>query len=522
MYCRKCGTELPSDGKFCPKCGAETNQQITDSQDRKPSNKKNKIILIVSAICLLFVVIVGSIVGVHYWNENRYSQLLEKADEYISNGDVENAITCWEKAIDLRPKESEEIRDDLNYYRSVKDAEIALKYSDWDLAIEYLTYAIGLKPEISENYLSLATAYVEKWDLYSADKTLAEGYEATNSKDLKNVSIWGPLSLIETAYYMTDYMPITRCEYLFSDNGINSYVYAYGDPIAGASYICENGKVRYITLLDYSEYCEIGLLPQQIQGLPLFDSVRLYFNVEYNENEQMSAVTYAGRTFVAFDYDGDKSATITAKANWGNLFSVGDNIKFNYNDSHLVSEIIYGNTSVGFEYDENGACTATIPSLNSILRFDSAGLLVGLEEPNGADNFEASSDNGRLLSYKKGGVSAVIDYENGKISTFEITQTWEETVRNSVQYFYEEVAGADRLVKMEYTLSDRGNAKLLIYYDDSGRIKRITNEVDSYDMTLSYTNNRLTSYELTGGDLTTTTYVLLYDSVGRLDRKVTS
>ena len=466
MYCRKCGAELPSDGRFCPKCGAEATQHMAESNADKRSSKKNKAIPIVLTISILVIVLVGTVVGIHYWNESRYAQLLEKAEEYVSDGDIENAITCWEKAIDLRPDESNEIQDELNYYRSVKDSAIALNHSDWDLAIEYLEFAIDLKPEIPDNYLSLATAYVEKWDLYNADKTLDQGYEATKSKSLKNVSIWGPLSLIETAYYMTDFMPITRCEYLFSDNGINSYVYAYGDPIAGASYICENGKVKYITLLDYDGYSRLGLFPQQMQGLPVFDSVLIYFDVEYNTNGQLSAVAYGGTTFVTFDYD-DKSTTLTAKAKWGDMFSVGDNIKFNYNDSHLISEIIYGDTAVEFEYDEKGACTVTIPSLNTIMRFDRAGLLVGLEEPNGVDNFTASSENGRLLSYELNGVYAVIGYENDKISTFQITLTNHGTVRDPINFFYDEVAGSDRLVKMEHTLPNGSNADFLIYYDDS-------------------------------------------------------
>ena len=521
MYCRKCGTELPSDGRFCPKCGTATTHRDDNNECSRKCSKKKGASFILAAISLLIVFVIG-VVGIQHWNDRRYSELLEKADEFISNGDVDSAISCWEKAIDICPEGNDLIEDNLNYYRSVKDAKIALNDADWNLAIDYLDFAIGLKPDVSENYLLLATAYVENWDLYNANKTLVDGYTATQSKELKNVSIWGPLSLVETAYYMTENMPITRCEYLFSDNGINSYVYAYGDPIAGASYLCENGKVKYITLLDYDEYSFLGLFPQQMQGIPVFDSVQIYFEVEYNENNQMSAVTYAGTTFITLEYDEDESTTVTAKTSFGNRFSAGDNIKFNYNEDRLISEIIYGDTSVNFQYDENRSCLATIPSLGTTLQFDSAGLLIGLSEPGGRDSFVADSQDGRILSYEMDGVNATISYENGKFSSFDITRTLDTTVHNSIRFFYDEISGADRLVKMEYTLPDGSNADFHIYYDSYGRISRIINELDGYDMTLSYTDNRLSSYELTGKDLTTTTYLLRYDNAGRYTRKVAS
>ena len=517
MYCRKCGSELPSDGVFCPKCGTEAAGQVISNASIREGDRKKKIIPLLT---LIFLLIVGiSIVGIHYWNNHRYSQFLAEAEQYILDGDVDNAIAYWEKAIDIRPKDSGEIKEELNYYRSIKDATSAFDSSDWNLAIDYLEFAIELKPEISENYLLLATAYVEKWDLFNAKKALSNGYEATKSPDLKNVSIWGPLSLIETAYYMTEYMPITRCEYLFSDNGVNSYIYAYGDPIAGASYIFKNERVKYITLLDYDEYSYIGMFPQQIQGIPIFDSVLTYFDVEYNSIGQMSAVTYAGTTFATIDYEGDRGATITAKADFRDYFSVGDELKFYYNENNLISEMIYGDISVEFRYDENGGYQAVIPSVGTILKFDSAGLFVGLDEPNGADNFSANSENGRILSYEMDGVKAEIGYEDDKISTFKISRTLDVTIHNSINFFYENINGIDYLVRMEYTLPEGDKAEFLIYWDDNGKVERISNELDGYDMLLSYTNNRLTSYVLMGRDLTSTTYVLEYDVEGRYTGK---
>lgn len=438
---------------------------------------------------------------------------LRLADIYFKQNNAEKAQEILNKG--YQKTKSEEIRKELSYFTSVESADDALACKDYEAVIDYLNAAIDIRPCVAENYLHLAKAYVEEWNLYKASTTLKQGYEATGDSSLYAVSIWGPLSPVETAYYMTEYIPITRCEYLFSANGINSYVYAYGDPIAGASYICEDEKVKYITLLDYDEYSRIGMFPRQIQGLPVFDSVLTYFDLEYSADNEVSAVVYGGTTFATLEYTNGNCTAITAQVDFRDYFSAGDQLFLNYTDKNRIAQIIYGDISINVEHEKDGSHKAIIPSMNTEYYFDSAGLLIGAGEVGGNYMFTAASINGRLISYDEDGLRVKINYANNKIISFDITRTLDVTIHNSIDFLYEKTNGVDRLVKMKYTLPDGGNAELSLSYDNEGNVVRINNELDGYDMTLVYSGNRLESYTMTGRDLTQSTYVLNYDEVGR-------
>ena len=550
MYCRKCGSKLAEDSRFCSKCGTAIN--VTDTKAstiNKNAVKKRKYrpVAVVIGVCLAFLVVTAGVFIYNKVQTTNYLKLLAAGSRYIEDQEWEEAINAYEKASNIKPKEAPpylrladiyfeqgdtekaqeilnegyqktkagEIQKELSHFTSVESADDALARKDYEAAIDYLDAAINIRPCVAENYLHLAKAYVEEWNLHEASTTLKKGYEATGDNSLYAVSIWGPLSPVETAYYMTEYIPITRCEYLFSANGINSYVYAYGDPIAGASYICEDEKVKYITLLDYDEYSRIGMFPQQIQGLPVFDSVLTYFDLEYSADNEISAVTYDGITFVTLDYEEGNCISITAQADFGSTFSVGDKLFFSYNDKNHISNITYGDVSVDFSYEEDGSFHANIPYFSTTCHYDSAGLWTACSETGGVDDFEAISVNGRITAYQMDGVKATIEYDHNNIVSFEISRTLDVTIHNTIDFLYKKINGVDRLVKMKYTLPDGGNAELSLSYDNEGNVVRINNELDGYDMTLVYSGNRLESYTITGRDLTQSSYVLKYDDVGR-------
>ena len=519
MYCRKCGNELPDDGKFCPKCGCEVEVNTNTKVKSTSNTKKTKRMLIV-AICGLVVVLIIAFTGLHIFNENRYNDLIANAEQHLEDGDIDNAISCWEKAIEIKPNDSDEIKNELSYYKAIIEAEEAINEFDWSKAVEKLESAIEYKPDVAGNYISLATAYVEEWDLYKAEQVLKVGYEITQSSDLKNVSIWGPLSPVEIAYYMTDAIPFTRCEYLFSDNGINSYLYVAGSPIAGAKYYCDDAKVTRITLLDYDDYSYAGVFPQQFLGLPVFDSVLTYFDLDYNADGQISAVTYDGTTFATLEYEGENCKSITAQADFRKLFSAGDQLQFKYNNDEKISNIIYGEISVDFSYENNGSFHANISYDGTTYHFDSAGLCIGCS---GMENgFEATSTNGRITSIEVSydpnySFGYKLSYTDGVLTFVEVTEgAGSALMFDSIEYFYDVVNGIKRLVRIEYTLTDHITTnETTMTYDDEGKLVRVYNEYNGYDMELSYIGNKLSSYVMTGRDYTKTTRVINYDAEGR-------
>lgn len=58
MFCQYCGTEIPNNIKFCPKCGKPTNSvyqpQAQHNQQHQPKNSKNGCLIAVAILAILF------------------------------------------------------------------------------------------------------------------------------------------------------------------------------------------------------------------------------------------------------------------------------------------------------------------------------------------------------------------------------------------------------------------------------------------------------------------------------------
>lgn len=546
MYCRKCGCELPSDGQFCPKCGCEVNRDVKEVNSHKADNdttksqKKKTLKILITCLCCLLV-ISGAVLGVSIYRNEKFIELSDKGYVYLADDEIEKAVDCWQRALEIKSNISNisfsgisrelnldivesNLSLDLEYYRAILNSDDAIENKHWDEAVDYLSTAITLRPYIEENYLSLATAYVEQWDLCNAEKTLKKGYEVTKDNSLKNVSIWGPLSPIEIAYCMVDTKPLTRCEYLFSDNGINSYYHIMGMPMAGAKYYCDDEKVTFITLLDYDDYFDASSFPQHFLGLPVFDSVLTYFELEYNEDNKVSAVTYDGYAFVTLEYTGDNCTSITAQMDFRNMFSVGDIMSFCYNSDNMISQISLGDGVVEFKYNDNGVI-ASIPATNTVYGFDESGLMNSITK-DGIEVFAAKTDNGHITSITtfddaNDSLEFNFEYENERLAFLEVVNgAGSATMYDSIAYFYDEVNGENRLSKMVFTLTDHITTnEITMTYDNEGKLIRIFNEFNGYDMELNYIEDKLSSYVMTAPDYTKTTRIINYDNEGHfIDR----
>ena len=155
MNCPKCGTELPDNAKFCDKCGANTavaaqkpksepaeeSGQEHAEAPKAASAKRNVIILV---LVLALVLIGGAIAVLAIGSDGRSDaqDILNTAERYLSEENYEQAIIEFDRAISIDP---------LN----------------------------------ASAYIGKANAYVSAGDLDKAIQTLAEGYEATGSEEIK-------------------------------------------------------------------------------------------------------------------------------------------------------------------------------------------------------------------------------------------------------------------------------------------------------------------------------------------------
>lgn len=544
MYCRQCGCEIPNDGKFCPKCGCSTENNKLDiversSTQRGISRKKTAIVIAVVA-CLLIACAVSAIIHSH--NQAKYYEMVGNAALYIESGETESAIGCLEKAVELKPREAqnyidiadiygelkefesavtileqgykktknEELAEEMDYYTAIINANTASASSLWNETITHLNTAIEIKPDVVDNYLELATAYVETWNLFQASEILKQGYDATQDAQLRHVSIWGPLSPVEIGLYVTDNLPVTRCEYVFSENSINSYVYFGGSPNIGANYICEDGKVKYISILDY-RYSELyGVFPQQIPNYPA-SRVLLYFDLAYDLDGHVAAVTYDDEVLVSLEYTDGNCTAIIATADYQGMFSYGDSMTFVYDEQNRISQINYAGDTISYAYNFDGSSSAILPRYETWFQFNDKGMMIGVSEPGGNDNFTVSTENGQIVFVDSDVFYCKFSYSEGKLSGATEKHT-DETIK--VKYYYENVDGIEYLTKIVSVDESSKTSELIISYDKNGNIVSVDHGNGTvYSFTYSQAD-QMTSFSITS-DGVFAIYEIYYDDVGR-------
>lgn len=545
MYCRKCGYEIPNDGKFCPKCGCSTKNYklgiVEKSSTYEGIGRKKTAIVVAAIACFLIVCAVCAIT--HFHNQAKYDEMVGNAALYIESGEAETAIGWLEKAIKQKPMDvqnyidiadiygelkefesaveileqgyketkNEELAEEAEYYIAIINANTASASSLWDETITHLNTAIEIKPDVVDNYLELATAYVEQWDLFHASEILKQGYNATQDITLKHVSIWGPLSPVEIALYAIESMPVIRCEYVFTENGINSYIYSAGLPSLGAKYICEDEQVRYVSMLDYS-YSDLGgIFPQQVPFFPI-GRVLICYDLTYDNEGRISAVTYDDQVFVTLEYADGNCTAIRAQTDYRNIFFIGDFISFAYDNQNRISQINYECHNVGqtisFSYDDvNGGFAASASQYGDLFRFDENGMLIAMN-----DNFSIITDDGHITLIEDDGFYYRLYYSDGNLS--EIVESAKEQVAHiSHKYHYELINGIKYLSKITKHNETEEMVRMTLSYDERGNIQSI----DTKEETIAFTysdDGTLYSFSIVSDSIRT--YVLEYDESGRM------
>lgn len=130
MYCKICGSLLTAQGDklICPQCGAEyvraanltpmqsnytpmqNNYTPAETPDVKPrgfSSKKNILIIILAAVVALCLGAGITIFAMNNTSEHKVSRGIELAERYFSELNYGQAITEYEKVIEIEPKNVE-------------------------------------------------------------------------------------------------------------------------------------------------------------------------------------------------------------------------------------------------------------------------------------------------------------------------------------------------------------------------------------------------------------------------------
>ena len=136
LFCEQCGHENEEGARFCVECGAKLRSKPKGPDrsekanffDSFGKNKKERQIMIAS---LAAVLVVGGMIAALSFNvsssvqASEYSKSIALGDQYLANGDYENAQFAFNEAIKINPKQSAAYNKARDVYIKVGDNERA-------------------------------------------------------------------------------------------------------------------------------------------------------------------------------------------------------------------------------------------------------------------------------------------------------------------------------------------------------------------------------------------------------------
>ena len=225
MICKNCGTEIPDNARFCPKCGSaaqddEINISAAGAERAVPrgfSAKKNIIIIIIAAILLIGGGITAIAVVNSHSATSGISDKLQLAERYLNEQNYEQAIIEYQKVLEIEPMNVaaylgladayigkgepdkaisalrdglEQTKDDKIKTRLVKEllnrVRERINSGDYDNAIFDLQSVLELDDKNVDAYLELADAYLAQGQTDKALEVLREGLEKTGDNRIQS------------------------------------------------------------------------------------------------------------------------------------------------------------------------------------------------------------------------------------------------------------------------------------------------------------------------------------------------
>lgn len=150
MKCKKCGAEIPQGYVYCNICGTEVqlvpdynllDEDILSGMLQEESLSKKKTVrtskkktlqsnlLIWGSICMILVIAVFTLVFVFQEiklkQQNSFKYQYQKAEDYFAERDLDNALLCYERALELEPGDRKTQEQLVEIYLTKKDESAA-------------------------------------------------------------------------------------------------------------------------------------------------------------------------------------------------------------------------------------------------------------------------------------------------------------------------------------------------------------------------------------------------------------
>ena len=129
MYCEKCGAKIPQNSTVCECCGNPVPYaKATDPAVEIKPERRRKMIPMLIAFALVVGVGIGAIAAYFSHNsEARYVSKMESAQKYVQDGDIESAVSTYEEAISIKPKEEDAYIELADVYSGQDDYYMAIR-----------------------------------------------------------------------------------------------------------------------------------------------------------------------------------------------------------------------------------------------------------------------------------------------------------------------------------------------------------------------------------------------------------
>ena len=465
MYCSQCGKWIKDGARFCPACGCPVNPKRTRKEAPKQNEEKEPqeyVSHVYKDAAREFSFHASSAEGEQSADtatevENLPDAAAQTQTTPQSSQRRKKAVRCIIGAVlivGILISGLWGIRE-YQYRDAISSAESALANRQFEEAIGHLDQALALHPSVAETYLLKATAYVEQGELYAAKQTLEEGVAATQDESLQNVSIWGPVPVVEMAMWANESLPLTRQEYYFSDLGaVQGYVNICGNIFAVMTYYFDSaGNISSTNRKDYRT---------NFTGSPGINRTlwETCGPLKYPMIFERSAVWEANYTY-------DNSGNLVSAATSWNSSIINIEV-FQNTDGHIVLTDSKEQTTI--QYDTTGRPT-------QILFDDGAGYTISYEE-NG-ESVTRSLDEDYWFESNSDGLFMVCAGEDGGTFTLELDEQKRiiQVLTNSGRYensysedgFLEEITEYDSQGTISYST--------LFRYDEKRRLIEIQRSI---------------------------------------------
>ena len=182
MYCRKCGAENQDHAQFCKDCGAPLRKVEMPNVKKK---QKKYILWIAVVVVILAAGIAGILIFHEQKKEKEFQINIRNGQKYLEQMEYKKAEACFQKAIDIDPKEVKAYQGLAETYEGLEDYEKAFEIYE-EAFSKVQNTSEELKKEEEELYLGAIEFYDKQGKEDEATELIKEMEGKDQSEEGKN------------------------------------------------------------------------------------------------------------------------------------------------------------------------------------------------------------------------------------------------------------------------------------------------------------------------------------------------